>query len=106
MQDKDWKTADFIARGLADRDCDPNEVAKAFVYLRTHKDADRFFRFLRVLAERGGALVRSRRTLGYYKTMLELCRPLEAYRTEPGLMCEVLGWTVRLMRFHMAAKRG
>jgi hypothetical protein len=98
-----WRSADAIARELVQRECDPNEVQKAFVYLRTHNDGERFFQFLSTLVQHGRFLVRSRRTLDYYKTMLEVCRRhLSAYRSDVAAMKEVLGWTLRLMRFYVA----
>jgi hypothetical protein len=60
-----WQTAETIARELIKRQCDPNEVQKAFVYLRTHKDGQRFFHSLNALVQHGRFLVRSGRTLDY-----------------------------------------
>lgn len=98
-----WRVADVVARELVERDCDPNEVQKAFVYLRTHKDGERFFRFLNMLVQHGRFLVRSSRTLDYYKVMLEVCRRhLTGYRSDAAAMQQVLGWAVRLMRFYIA----
>ena len=103
MDDKMWQSADAIARELARRDCDPNEVHKALVYLRTHKDGERFFRFLSTLVQHGRFLVRSGRTLDYYKDIQEVCeRNLGAFRSDTAAMGQVLGWAVRLMRYHMA----
>jgi len=98
-----WRSAQVIARELVQRDCDPNEVQKAFVYLRTHNDPERFFRFLNTLVEHGRFLVRSKRTLDYYRAVLEVCRRhLGAYRSDVAAMQQVLGWALRLMRFHIA----
>lgn len=98
-----WRTAEAIARELVQRDCDPNEVQKAFVYLRTYRDGERFFHFLNTLVQHGRFLVRSSRTLDYYKAMLEVCRRhLSTHRSDAAAMQQVLGWAVRLMRFYMA----
>ena len=98
-----WRTAHAIARELVQRDCDPNEVQKAFVYLRTHRDGERFFHFLEALVQHGRFLVRSSRTLDYYRAMLEVGRRhLTGYRSDAEAMQQVLGWAVRLMRFYMA----
>jgi hypothetical protein len=103
MTGQKWGVADQIARELASRDCDPNEVAKAFVHLRTHgKDTRRFFDFLKTLSERGQFLVRSRRTLDYYRDLQEVCNMhLAQYRSDPDGMAQVLGWAVRLMRYYV-----
>jgi hypothetical protein len=106
MTGQKWGVADQIARELARRDCDPNEVAKAFVHLRTHrKDTRRFFDFLKTLADRGQFLVRSRRTLDYYRDLQEVCNMhLAQYRSDPDGMAQVLGWAVRLMRYYVALR--
>ncbi|HID06206.1 MAG TPA: hypothetical protein EYP10_03565 [Armatimonadetes bacterium] len=102
MTDSMWQTAHAIARDLVQRHCDPNELHKAFVYLRTHKNGEQFFRFLNALVQHGRFLVRSRRTLEYYKAMLEVCQQhLRAYRSDAEAMQQVLGWAIRLMRFYM-----
>lgn len=98
-----WRAAHVIARELVQRECDPNEVQKAFVYLRTHNDAERFFQLLNMLVQHGRFLVRSSRTLGYYRAVLEVCRRhLGAYRSDVAAMQQVLGWALRLMRFYVA----
>lgn len=103
LTEQDWESANTIARKLVERDCDPNEVHKAFVYLRTRRDSQKFFHLLQRLVKNGGFLVRSRRTIDYYKAMLEVCQQhLTKYRADVKTMSEVLGWAVRLMRFYMA----
>jgi hypothetical protein len=103
MTESMWQIAHTIARDLVQRECDPNEVQKAFVYLRTHKDGERFFRFLNTLVQHGRFLVRSGRTLDYYRAMLEVCQQhLTPYRGNAEAMAQLLGWAVRLMRFYMA----
>lgn len=103
MNDTILQLAHIMARELIKQDCDPNEVQKAFTYLRLHPDGEQFFRFLNTLVQQGWLMVRSRRTLDYYRVLLEVCRQhLTPYRTNVEVMCQVLGWTVRLMRFYMA----
>ena len=103
LNESQWKVADSIARELVRQGCDPNEVQKGFVYLRTHKDAERFFGFLKLLVQRGQFLVRSGRTLGYYRTLQQVCQQhLAAYRSDAKTMAQILGWAVRLMRYYMA----
>jgi hypothetical protein len=103
MTEGSWQAAHAIARELVKRDCDPNEVYKAFVYLRTHKDGDKFFLFLDNLAKHGQFFVRSRRTLDYYQAIQDVCRQyLFNHRANPEAMSQILGWAVRLMRYYMA----
>jgi hypothetical protein len=100
VTEADWKVADGMARGLVNRRCDPNEVAKALVFLRAHRDPAKLFQFLDVLAEKGDVFQRSGQTVGYYKEMREACGQLKTYQKQPAVMREVLGWTVRLMRYY------
>lgn len=103
MRVQDWQIAHAIARDLVKRDCDPNEVQKAFVYLRTHKDGEGFFRFLNAFVLHGRFLMRSGRTVDYYRALLEVCkRHLVPHRADAEAMQQVLGWAIRLMRFYMA----
>jgi hypothetical protein len=103
MTDPIFQTAHAMARELVQRDCDPNEVHKAFVYLRTHKNGDQFFRLLTSMVQNGRFLVRSGRTLDYYKTILDVCqRYLTNYRADAEKMTQILGWAVRLMRYYMS----
>jgi phosphosulfolactate phosphohydrolase-like enzyme len=103
MRDEDWKTANAIARDLVDAECDPNEVHKAFVYLRTHKDGQKFLRLVDAMARHGRFLMRSGRTRDYYRAMHEVFgSQLAPYKKDAVAMAEVLGWSIRLMRFYMA----
>jgi hypothetical protein len=107
MKEPVWQTSHNIARDLVQRECDPNEVQKAYVYLRTHKDGERFFHFLNTLVQRGQFLMRSGRTLDYYRALLEVCqRHLTPYRKDAEAMQQILGWAARLMRFYMAQQPG
>lgn len=108
MNDADWRCAHTIARELARRGTDPNEAQKAFAYLRTHKDPERFFRFLNTLVTHGRILVRTGRTLDYNRTvLLKVCEQhLRPYARDPALMRKILGWAVRLLRFYVAQSAG
>lgn len=98
--------ADKMAREWVKRSTDPNEVSKALTYLRGHPDGPAFFRYLRTVQEDGGAVVRSERTLQYYYAIHEVCRRhLRDYQNDPNKMVLILGWAVRLMRYHKVAPR-
>jgi hypothetical protein len=90
-----------IAQELVKSRTDPNELAKAFTYLRTHRDGRKFFAFLGTLVTEGGYLVRSGRTLDYYREIRRVCdKYLRPYRDKPEEMAQILGWAVRLMRYY------
>jgi hypothetical protein len=100
--------ADSIARALVQRDTDPNEFAKVATYMRTHRDGAQFFRLLETMVQNGQHLVRSGRTLDYYRNIQDVCRQhLGAYRNAKGEqaneLAEIMGWAVRLMRYHQGA---
>lgn len=101
MEQEDLERAERIAKELTKSRTDPNEVAKAFTYLRTHPDGRRFFAFLGTLVTEGGYLVRSGRTLDYYREIRRVCEKyLKPYQDKPDEMAQILGWAVRLMRYY------
>ena len=100
------KVADRMAAEWVKRGTDPNEVAQVLTYLRSHRDGPDFFRYLRTVQEHGGAVVRSGRTLQYYYAIQEVCQYyLRDYTENPKQMILILGWAVRLMRYHKVAPR-
>jgi len=101
----EWmRTADQMARTWVKQQTDPNEIAKALRYLRDHKNGPRFFRYLRTVVDEGRAVVRSGRTLDYYRQIELVCRHhLSPYRDDPETMAHILGWAARLMRYYRVA---
>lgn len=105
---KDVETAHRIAMDLVARGTDPNEVAKVATYARTHPQGAQLFGLVDVLVKDGRHLVRSGRTLDYYRDIRDVCHQhLAAYRNAQGPrakeLAQILGWTVRLMRYHKVA---
>jgi hypothetical protein len=109
-------SADPMARALAQRDIDPNEVAKTFTHLRalyeragTDEEAQRkavaqWWRWLETVAGPGArAVIRSGRTQGYYRAIQDACRlHLRELEPEPETLVQALGWAVRLMRYYQS----
>lgn len=96
-----YEAADAIARDLVKRRVDPNEVASALATLRDMNDGSQFFRFLETVVQDGQAVVRSGRTLDYYRHIRDVCTEyLLPYQGEPKKMAYILGWAVRLMRYY------
>lgn len=94
-----------VATELAHRDTDLNEFAKVATYLHTHLNGAQFFRLLDTMVKDGRYLVRSGRTLDYYRDIRDVCQQhLNSYRDAKGAkakeMAEILGWAVRLMRYY------
>lgn len=106
--------ANTLARTLAQRQVDPNEVAKCFMHLRalierasTNEAAQRaavkdWWRWLETVAGPGArAVVRSGRTQEYYRTIHDAClHHLKQLEGEPAQLLQALGWAVRLVRYY------
>lgn len=97
---KTMKTAEQMAEELVRSQTDPNEVAKVAGYLRNHSGRE-FFELLTTMVTDGQQLVRSGRTLDYYREIRRVCdKYLRSYRDRPDEMGQILGWAVRLMRYY------
>lgn len=100
MDEKDWSIAHEIAFELVDKGTDVNEVANVYTFLRQHGNREQFFILLDRLIKSGRALVRSKRTLDYYRNIQDACNRHLKDISDPGRLAEILGWTVRLMKFY------
>lgn len=95
------QAADAIARDLVQRSVDPNEVTSVLATLREQKDGREFLRFLDTVVREGRAVVRSGRTLDYYRHIRDVCHEhLMPFQEHPKEMAKVLGWAIRLMRYY------
>lgn len=105
-------TADALARTLARREVDPNEVAKCFTHLRDFLEtagrdrqrqqqaADQWWTWLETVAGPAArTVVRSNRTRDYYADLLDACQ-LHLAKLDPEALAHALGWAVRLMRYY------
>jgi CspA family cold shock protein len=98
------QTAQAMAQAWVRRHTDPNEVAKSLRYLTEHPNGRLFFHYLSTVVQEGRAVVRSGRSLDYYRQIEEVCREhLAPYQEEPEEMAQILGWAVRLMRYYLGA---
>jgi hypothetical protein len=100
MDEKDWSIAHEIAFELVDKGTDANEVANVYAFLRQHRNREQFFILLNRLINSGRALVRSKRTLDYYRNIQDACNRHLKDISDIRRLAEILGWTVRLMRFY------
>lgn len=92
--------ADEIARKLLNR-ADVNELAKCLRFLLDNPDGQLFFEYLDTITIEGQAVVRSGRTLDYYRAIRDACRQyLTPYKEDPQAMAQILGWAARLMRYY------
>jgi cold shock CspA family protein len=102
MNDEHLNIANRMAGALTRQQVDPNEVASCLSTLRQpDMGGPRFFKFLDVVVRDGRAVVRSGRTLDYYRAIEDACKYyLEPYKNDAETMAQILGWTVRLMRYY------
>ena len=100
MDEKDWSIAHEIAFELVDKGTDVNEVANVYAFLRQHGNREQFFILLGRLISSGRALARSKRTLDYYRNIQDACNRHLKDISDPRRLAEILGWTIRLMRFY------
>ena len=97
----DLDVANVIAQSLVARGTDPNEVSSVLATLREQEDGPQFFRFLDTVVREGRAVVRSGRTLDYYRHIRDVCHEhLTPFQDEPEKMAYILGWAIRLMRYY------
>ncbi len=101
MIEADFDTAHTMAQTWVQQRTDHNEVAKSLRYLTEHPRGAQFFRYLHTIVQDGQAVVRSRRSLDYYRQIEQVCREhLSPYQDDAEKMAQVLGWAVRLMRYY------
>lgn len=106
MQPQHFQTANQIAQELVGNKTDPNETATVVHYLAANQDGEQLFTFIRTVIRDGKAVVRSGLTIDYYRNILQVCEKyLKPYQNDPKQMAEILGWAVRLMRYHLVAPR-
>lgn len=111
MKQSDWELAEAVALELVERETDVNEVQKVATHVRVQAErapervgAD-FFMLLETMVRDGRHLVRSGRTLDYYRDLREVCsRHLRGFKSttqESGWeLVGILGWAARLMRYY------
>jgi cold shock CspA family protein len=104
-ENNDLRSADNIATGLNAQNVDVNELSKCVGFLRDlardKLDGALFFEYLDTIIAEGQAVVRSGRTLDYYRAIRDACRQhLMPYKGDPQAMAEVIGWAARLMRYY------
>lgn len=104
MNERQWEIAHNIAFDLVDGDTDPNEFGKVVAFVRRHQD-DNDAKFLLMslvqrLANSRNALIRSRKTQGFYRNIQEACRKHLRDISDPAELLLILGWSMRLMRYY------
>ncbi|MEI8167533.1 MAG: hypothetical protein WCG26_14220 [Chloroflexales bacterium] len=95
--------AEALAADLAGAQVDPNEAQKALAYLRSKGESRALFAYLQAVVNNGQAVIRSGRTLGYYRDLLAVCqRHLRPLQDDYPLLLATFAWSLRLLRYYRA----
>jgi CspA family cold shock protein len=99
--ERESAVAESIARELNRAGADVNELSDCVGFMRNNPDSALFFDYLDTIIAEGRAVVRSGRTLDYYRAIRRACRKhLAPYRDDPEAAAWILGWAARLMRYY------
>ncbi|EFO82077.1 hypothetical protein OSCT_0076 [Oscillochloris trichoides DG-6] len=96
-------TAEALAADLAGAQVDPNEAQKALAYLRSKGESKALFTYLQAVVNNGSAVIRSTRTIDYYRDLLVSCqRHLRPLQNDYEQMLATFAWSLRLLRYYRA----
>lgn len=95
--------AEALAADLAGAQVDPNEAQKALAYLRAHREGATLFEYLATVVTNGHVVIRSGRTLNYYRDLQTICRRhLGPLQHDYANMVEAFAWSLRILRYYRA----
>lgn len=101
MNERRWEIVHNIAFDLVDWGTDPNEFGKVVAFVRRHQDDNDVKSLLMSLVQRlansRNALIRSRKTQGFYQNIQDACRKHLRDISDPAELLLILGWSMRLM---------
>jgi len=105
-----FNLSEKIARELVSRDTDPNEISSVVAFIgaidKTRQDSSALFQYLDTVISDGHSVVRSGRTLTYYRNIRTVCKQyLDPDQHDLDFMAQTLGWAVRLMRYYQIEDR-
>ncbi|MFB2918436.1 MULTISPECIES: hypothetical protein [Aerosakkonema] len=103
-----WQIAHGIAQTLVKEETDVNELGKVMAYLRAYSDREnagtKFFSYLQTLSRQGNRIGYSQKTSGYYDSIERTCtKYLQLYQNDVTAILQILGWSIRLMRYYKEA---
>lgn len=101
-----FRVAQHLAADLAGAEVDPNEAQKALSYLRSKGKNEALFDYLKAIMNNGSVVIRSRRTLNYYRALERACeyhlRPIAKDESSYETLLLTFGWSLRLLRYYRA----
>ncbi|NJM05876.1 hypothetical protein HC891_06270 [Candidatus Gracilibacteria bacterium] len=96
-----FPTAELLAADLAGAQVDPNEAQKVLAYVRGKGRSEALFEYLQAIVKDGRAVIRSGRTLGYYRDLLTACqRHLRPLRGDYEAFLSTYAWSLQLLRYY------
>lgn len=100
----DFEVAALLAADLAGAQVDPSEVQKTLAFLRSRQgDGKALFTYLDAVLVGGSAVIRSGRTVGYYRDISAACRRhLRPLQDDYEKMLQTFAWSARLLRYYRA----
>jgi len=99
--ERSMNTAEALAADLAGAGVDPNEAQKAMAYLRSKREGKALFDYLQAVVTNGNVVLRSGRTLGYYRDLQQACRRhLRPLQDDYNQLVLTFGWSLRLLRYY------
>lgn len=94
-----FKTAEALAADLAGAEVDVNEAQKVLAYVRNKKKKEALFSYLNAVVEDGYVVIRSGRTMDYYRNLQRACKH-HLDDLEYDELLQTLGWSLRLLRYY------
>lgn len=94
-----FKTAQALAADLAGAEVDVNEAQKVLAYVRNKRQSTALFSYLDAVVTNGNIVIRSGRTMDYYRNLQRACtHHLDGMEYDELL--QTLGWSLRLLRYY------
>ncbi len=96
-----FETATLLAADLAGSNIDVNEAQKTLAYLRSKREGQALFDYLRAVESSGNIFVRSRQTMDYYRNLRAACeRHLRDLQDDYDALVKTYAWSLRLLRYY------
>jgi hypothetical protein len=97
----DYTIAHALAADMAGASVDPNEAQKALAYARSQRNSKALFDYLDAVVTNGRVVVRSGRTMGYYRNLQSACKHhLKPLQQNYESMLQTFAWSLRLLRYY------
>lgn len=101
-----FQVAEALAADLAGAQVDVNEAQKALAYLRSKRQGKALFDYLQAVESNGQVVLRSGRTMRYYRDLLAISRRhLGGMQGRYEELVATYAWSLRLLRYFRAVRQ-